>query len=88
VICDLDVWSKGRTPGPLCDTLLRTENKMEIESRNYKPKSGGSGYREAPADDASELQPIHHGPTSFEIELAEHEPIGIVYRFQYLIIIL
>lgn len=48
---------------------------MEIESRNYKPKSGGSGYREAPAD---ELQPIHHGPTSFEIELAEHEPIGIV----------
>lgn len=48
---------------------------MEIESRSYKPKSGGSGYREAPAD---ELQPIHHGPTSFEIELAEHEPIGIV----------
>lgn len=48
---------------------------MEIE-QPHRPKFGGSGYREAPVD---ELQPIHNGPVSFEIEVGEHEPIGM-YR--------
>jgi len=43
------------------------------EARPFEPKFGGSGYADVPVD---ELQPIHVGPTSFEVETAAHEPIG------------